>query len=166
MKLLIMAKTFRSVNAPPFWIAGEMLNADAPNFGPSPAMLYFRPHFHDELDFFGMPGLLEGYTDMLSKMPRVRVLNHKQLVEIDYVSNVCLGEYFLDPYDDPLNTPFALAQIAKMEEQFGPQTPGRPFDAELFRRFCTEFLGMLPTFKSVRPVVDVIPNSRPAWFAK
>ncbi len=147
MKVLVSAKTFRSVNFGPFWLAGKLLEEGAPDFGQNPAWLMIRPHFRNDRDYFGMPGYLDAYHERLKKLPRVRVLNKGKQIEIEYVSNICKGDDFEGPPTHIPDTKYGLARIEEAERVHGPHPPARPYDAELLRRLCAEMLEILPSFR-------------------
>ena len=142
-----MACTFKSGGYGPFRYIGAFLEDGAPDFGPAPTRLMITARFRSVRDYFGMPGLLDAYHERLTKLPKVKVLNKGKLVEIEYLSNVCMGDDFEGPPSEMGNTPFGLEQLAKAEAEHGPHPPARPYDAELLRQFCAELLEMLPCFR-------------------
>lgn len=143
MKIQVMERTFAGGGtASPFWIAGILLEDGAPDFGPNPNELFIQPFFRNVRDPLGIPKHVDAYNKLLSKLPKLRVLNNSKLVEIHYLSNVCTDDAF------KRRTYISLAQREKVEAEHGPQhLPFRPYNADLFRPFCAELLEILPNFR-------------------
>ncbi|MBX9950174.1 MAG: hypothetical protein K2Y39_13485 [Candidatus Obscuribacterales bacterium] len=147
MKVEIMAKTLRSVNFGPFGYAGTFLNEDTPDFGANPAILFIQPHFRNTTGWIGFPQILEGYNARLSKLPKVKVLNKMKLIEIEYLSNVCMGE---DLEGGPYNAEPGFNANWRNDLERRRHT----YDVELLQRFCSELLEILPSFRKRLAKVD------------
>lgn len=142
-----MAKTLRSVNFGPFGYAGIFLNEDIPNFGANPAMLFIQPYFRNATGWVGFPQILEGYNARLLKLPKIRVMNKMKLVEIEYLSKVCMGED-LEGARYNAEPGFNVNWRADLERR------QHTYDVELLQRFCSELLEILPTFRKRLAKVD------------
>jgi len=142
-----MAKTLRSVNFGPFFWAGEFLNENIPDFGANPSMLFVRPHFRNVTGWIGFPQILEGYNAHLSKLPKIRVKNKMKLVEIEYVSNTCMG-------DDLEGGKYNAEPGFNVNWREDLERRRHQYDAELLQRFCSELLEILPTFRKRLVKVD------------
>lgn len=147
MKIQIMSKTLQSYNSGPFWQAGEFLNEGNPDFGANPAILFIRPHFRNVTGVVGFPQVLDAYNVVLSKLPKIRVMNKMKLVEIEYVSNTCMGE-------DLEAGPYKAKPGFNANWREDLERRRHRYDAELLHRFCSELLEILPTFKKRLAKVD------------
>lgn len=147
MKIQIISKTLRSVNFGPFCYAGDFLEEGAPDFGPNPALLFVRPHFRNVEGWVGFPQILDGYNARLSKLPKVKVLNKMRLVEIEYLSNVCMGDD-LECVHYNAEPGFNVNWRDDLERRH------HTYDVELLQRFCSELLEILPTFRKRLAKVD------------
>jgi hypothetical protein len=134
-------------NFGPFCYAGAFLEEGAPDFGPNPALLFVKPHFRNVKGWDGFPQILDGYNAQLSKLPKVKVLNKMKLVEIEYVSNVCMGD---DLDDAPYNPQTGFNSNWRNDLERRRHT----YDAQLLQRFCSELLEILPTFRKRLAKVD------------
>ncbi len=147
MKIQIMSKTLRSVNFGPFCYAGAFLEEGAPDFGPNPALLFVKPHFRNVKGWDGFPQILDGYNAQLSKLPKVKVLNKMKLVEIEYVSNVCMG-------DDLECVRYNAQPGFNANWRDDLERRRHTYDAQLLQRFCSELLEIVPSFRKRLAKVD------------
>jgi len=93
IKVQIMPVAHNSFNRGCFWLAGPIIERDAPFFGPAIKQFYVEPHFDDvENAVIGGEDSFQIYRGNLKNLPKFRFSRANKNLTIRYLSNVCLGK--------------------------------------------------------------------------